>query len=74
VDEKIKFEIIDYAKPSRGKFYLGLLAGYCWGQLYQDWLGKEKYLKAADLLWSDTRWWWWGIAIVILTIAAGREE
>lgn len=40
-------------------FWFGFFTHYCFANLQQDALGKEKYLKLANEYWIDSSIWFW---------------
>lgn len=52
------------------KYWAGFACGYMLTLLNQDLLGKERYLKAADLLWTNDPWWMWAIFMAVITFIA----
>ena len=57
-----------------GSFFRGLLVALLWQNMNQDLMGKEKYLKFADMFWMDTQWWWYAIPAVILCLVEARAR
>ena len=44
-------------------FWAGAITAMCSLQLYQDILGKERYIAAVQSGWLNTSWWMWAILI-----------
>ena len=56
-------------------FWRGVCVAFCYQQLVQDVLGKEKYLKTVDVLWVNTHWSLWAIlAILFLSIPTIEKQ
>lgn len=48
------------------KFFIGFAAAVCYQEGLHGWIGKERYLKAVDLLWTSDPWWVWLLLFLVL--------
>ncbi len=59
-------------------FLFGLWTHAVIVNIYQDGLGKEKYLRAVDYNWMDTSiwfWWWsWVVSVFIVIYLDQRDS
>lgn len=48
------------------RILLGAAMMAAWNAMVQDLMGKEKYLRALDVLWINTHWTLWAATLLIL--------
>lgn len=46
-------------------YWLGFAICFCWERMTQQWIGKDDYLNAAKLLWTNEPWWSWLLIMVL---------
>lgn len=49
-------------------FWLGFCLAICWTSGIQQFIGKERYLKTADLIWTNEPWWVWPLIALFLVL------
>jgi hypothetical protein len=48
-------------------FYFGMFIYFIQQQIFQDAIGKERYIKLVDLAWMNTSVWFW-LTVLILGV------
>jgi len=65
-----KLHSLDYIKILC--LMIGVLMSSAFDALFQDFLGKEKFIEYLEVTWIDITWWFWIVPLLLLAVWYGN--